>query len=146
MTILLKNYLLNPSTKFRILGCIEPNTGYHEGVKDTLMFLFRCKKSVYDKFSIKQNLQSSEFKRDEVLYELENKIKSQEKNILKLNETINSLHKKLDQNEVAYKKNLDIVKAAFAFEGDINKLVLKDDYVKEAKFARSMRDSVEISP
>lgn len=144
LTAVLRGYISKHTTKFRVVGCIQPNTGYHESVKDTLMFLFRCKKSIYDKSSAKQNLKSPEIKRDEVLYELENKIKAQEKNITKLNEVINQLQKKLESENANYKKNLEIVKTAFAFEGDINKLALDDEYVKEAKYARSIRDSMDM--
>ena len=128
LTHCLKNYIINHFTKFRVIGCINPNTGYYESVKETLMFLFKCKKAIYDKTSLKNELKSPEIKRDEVLYELENKIKAQEKNINKLNDTIIQMTKKIEQNELNYKKNLDLIKTAFAFDGDINKLTLNDEY------------------
>jgi hypothetical protein len=147
LTICLKRFVFSsPNTKFRVIGCIYPNTGYESTVKDTLMFLFDCKKAIDDKSKTKSSFifKPQEIKRDDVIYDLENKIKNQEKKIVELNEKILQKQKKIETLEINFKKNLETIKGAFNFEGDINVLNSNNEYTKEAKYARSIRDAMDM--
>jgi hypothetical protein len=138
-TFCLKNFMQN--AKFRIIGCIYPNTGYHGNVKDTVMFLFKCRKTTMEK-AIKEDT-TPEKARDEEIYKLHTDINSRDKTIGKLKEKIEELQGRLTKANDGYKKDLETVKTAFGFEGDIAKLILNDDYIPEARYARNIRNSVD---
>ena len=68
-----------PKRKFRIIGSVVPNTGLYVTVKDTLMFLFECKKTVKMRPVITKeikDLKNDEFKKDDIIYDLESKLSS----------------------------------------------------------------------
>jgi peptidoglycan hydrolase CwlO-like protein len=138
-TACLKNYILN--AKFRIIGCIYPNTGFHGNVKDTIMFLFKCRKTTLEKTH--QETTTPEKARDEEIYKLHSDINARDKTISKLKEKIEELQNKLTKSNENFKKDLETVKTAFCFEGDIGKLVQNDDYTPEARYARNIRNSVD---
>ena len=91
VTFCLKNYMLN--AKFRLIGCIYPNTGYHSNVKETLMFLYKCKKTMLE-YTIQDKKTEPEKQRDEEIYQLKNRTSTMEKTITKLKEKITELETK----------------------------------------------------
>lgn len=133
----LKNNFTSECT-LKVIGCIFPAPCNQLNVKDTLMIIKRLsnKKADRDDFD-KENEEES---KDDIIFGLNNKIKSQDKNIEKLKENIFEMKKKMDQSEIEYKSKLDIIKKAFNFEGDINKLLLDDNLLPECKYARQIRD------
>jgi len=141
LTYCLKSFLKN--SKIRILGTIVPNIGYQESVKDTLMFLFRFRKNVFGKSSNNQQAKVLNDKNDEILYELENKLKNKEKHVQKLNEQIETLNKRFEDSENLHRKNIETLKNAFKFDGDVQRLNSNDESFPEVKYARNIRDSIE---
>ena len=153
--------------KFRIIGSICPNTGFYNNVKDTLMFLFENKKILRKKNMLNmkkiinnnqndkdnnnnkdnekdQNKQKEleyDHRKDDQIFELENKIKSQSKKISDLNDKINNKNEKILMLEKNYKKQVDVLKNYLNFNGDVNILLSGNEYTKEAKLARSIRDA-----
>ena len=148
--------------KFRIIGSICPNTGFYNNVRDTLMFLFENKQILRKKNFLnittksnnnnnnnnkdnekdqKQNEIEIDHRKDDQIFELENKIKSQQKKISDLNDKINNKNQKILMLEKNYKKQVDVLKNYLNFNGDVNILLSGNEYTKEAKLARSIRDA-----
>lgn len=75
LTIVLKNLMfITKTTKFRIIGCVCPNVGMHEVVKETLNFLFECRKITNPrKNNLEKELIDIEDKtnKDDIIYVLE---------------------------------------------------------------------------
>ena len=153
LIILLYNICFGPQVKkmkFRIIGSIIPNTGFYINVKDTLDFLFRCKSIIRKKKQFegnKQQLAKKEKevheKKDDIIFDLENKIKIQSTNIEDLNKRLNEKDNKLREIELTYKKQVEILKKKFNFNGDINILLSGNEYTKEARFAKNIREATD---
>ena len=139
LTFCLKNFISN-NTKLRIISCIFPGTGYINIVKNTLMFPFRIRKALLEMKNIKKDVKPEQ-KRDEEMYQLEIQLKNQQKTIEKLKNDVQDQKKENETKEKSYKINLETIKKAFNFEGEITKLLDNDESVKEAVYARKIRDS-----
>ena len=139
----------SPQRKFCVIGCIFPITGVHENVKNTLSFLFECKKIVRlrpnfteDQLNELKNLKEDNQKED-IIFDLESKIKHQAKTIKELNERLDYKEKNINSIKENYKKQIECLKSAFNFQGDVNILLSNNEYTKESKYARSIREAME---
>ena len=139
----------SPQRKFCVIGCIFPITGVHENVKNTLSFLFECKKIVRlrpnfteDQLNELKNLKEDNQKED-IIFDLESKIKHQAKTIKELNERLDYKEKNINSIKENYKKQIECLKSAFNFHGDVNILLSNNEYTKESKYARSIREAME---
>ena len=149
--------------KYRIIGNILPLTGFYQSVKNTLMFLFGFYKIINDNNKRKcsyisdpylnksknKNQQmasntsvNSNFKND-VIFDLEKKLKIQERNIEDLNRVIDVKIAKISSLENHYKKQIEVLKKYLGFNGDENILISGNEYTKEWKNAQSIRDAKE---
>ena len=135
--------------KFRIIGTIIPNTGFYQSVKDTLVFLFdfrrlmkKSQKINYDDLIIKSEKPSKEVnkKKDDIIFELENKVKTQKIKIDDLNKNIIKNQEKIIFLQKTYSEQINIVKKKLNFPGDISVLISGDENTKEAKFVKEMRE------
>ena len=153
LIILLYNICFSPLVKnmnFRFIGNIIPNTGFYLSVKDTLDFLFKCKNIIRKKTQIegsKKQIEKKEKellgKKDDMIFDLENKIKIQAQKIEELNKNIDKKDLKIKDLEKTYKKQVEVLKSKFNFNGDVNILLSGNEYTKEAKFARNIREAKE---
>ena len=139
----------SPERKFCVIGCIFPITGVHDNVKNTLSFLFECKKIVRlkpnfteDQLNELKNLKEDNQK-DDIIFDLESKIKHQTKTIKDLNERLDYKEKNINSIKENYKKQVECLKKAFNFQGDVNILLSNNEYTKESKFARNIREALE---
>ena len=135
--------------RFRIIGTIFPNTGFYQSVKDTLMFLFECRSIMKKKKKInldENNIikidpsQLIEKKKDDIIYDLENKVRNQKKIIKDLTENVSKKEKKIAFLQNSYIEQINIVKKRLNFPGDISVLISGDENTKEAKFVKEMRE------
>lgn len=135
--------------RFRIIGTILPNTGFYQSVKDTLMFLFECRSIMKKKKKI--NLEENniikidpsqliEKKKDDIIFDLENKVRNQKKVIKDLTENVSKKEDKIAFLQKSYIEQINIVKKRLNFPGDINVLISGDENTKEAKFVKEMRE------
>ena len=162
--------------KYCILGSIYANTGLYYNTKDTLYFLFRCKKITRQKFNIDMAIhllnhnikrQSSKFwntskkdntrvnakneleeklkLKDDQIYDLESKLKSQETKVAELNTRLESKDITLKNVRNNYKQQIECLKDALGFKGDINILLSKDQYTKEYRYALNIRNTMKTS-
>ncbi len=153
LIVLLYNICFGPFVKnmnFRFIGNIIPNTGFYLSVKDTLDFLFKCKNIIRKKTQIegsKKQIEKKEKellgKKDDMIFDLENKIKYQSTTIEDLNKELNERDLNIRNLELTYKKQIEVLKSKFNFKGDINILLSGNEYTKEAKFARNIREANE---
>ena len=133
----LKNNFEEP-TNARIIGCVFPAPFHYSKVLDTVMVLKRIVANRSDNVC---KFDDEEENKDDIIYDLSNKVKTQEKTIDKLKDNINEYKTKINNNDIKYKDNLELIKKCFNFEGDIIKLSQNDNhYSKESQFARKIRD------
>ena len=98
LIIVLYNILFGPNIKrmkYRFIGSIVPSTGFYLSVKDTLDYLFKCKNIIRKKKQIEGNRELIDKKgkellgrKDDMIFDLENKIKIQAQKIEELNKNI----------------------------------------------------------
>jgi hypothetical protein len=159
--------------RYRILGSIYANTGLYYNTKDTLYFLFRCKKITRQKLDLEvalslfeygQKKQSKKFGRktkenliissknemeeklkikDDQIYDLESKLKLQETKVAELNTRIEKKDVNLKTIRNNYKMQIECLKESMGFKGDVNILLSKDQYTKEYRYALNLRNTVK---
>ena len=138
-----------PKIKYRIIGTILPNTGYYPSVKDTLLFLFDCRNIIKRKknFNFEENLAKLENpdkilgqKKDDYIFQLENKVKNQKRKIDELSKNIIKKDDKIVFLQKTYIEQINTVKKRLNFPGDINVLIAGDENTKEAKFVQEMKE------
>ena len=161
--------------KFRVMGSIYANTGLYYNTKDTLYFLFRCKKIARQKInpntamkilSHNQKKKTVKYKRDSVfnqivnkktkneleeklrikddqIYDLESKLKMQETKVAELNSRLENKDVNLKNIQNNYKKQIECLKNALGFKGDLNILLSKDQYTKEYRYALNIRNTMK---
>ena len=145
--------------KYRIIGSITPFKGFQHIVKDTLMFLFDCKKILTNKDKTPEQNKPKEtpkqqvvkadkkglpdVKRDDLIYDLESKLRMQGQVIQELQDLIEEKENKIEQLTDNYTKQVQTLKNEFVFEGDVNILITQNEYTKEARNARHIRDALD---
>jgi len=138
--------------KFRIIGTIYPNTGFHQTVKDTVLFLYDCRNIIKRKKDEVHNFQNLydasaeiiEKKKDDYIFQLENKVKNQKKRIDELLKNLNQKENKITFLQNTYIEQINTVKKKLNFPGDISVLIAGDENTKEANFVREMREYQDI--
>ena len=141
-----------PKIKFRIIGTIFPNTGFQQSVKDTVLFLYECRnimKRKRDKNQIFENLYDTsaeiiEKKKDDYIFQLENKVKNQKKSIDELTKNVTQKDNKINFLQNTYIEQINTVKKKLNFPGDISVLIAGDENTKEANFVKEMREYQDI--
>ena len=122
--------------KYRIIGSITPFMGFQHIVKDTLMFLFDCKKILTNKDKTPEHTKNKEtpkqqvvktekkglpdIKRDDLIYDLESKLRMQGQYIQELQDLIEEKDNKIEQLTDNYTKQVQTLKNEFAFEAQSN--------------------------
>ena len=150
LTGILNNICFNPdkdNIKFIIIGNIIPITGYYETTKDTLMFVFNIRQSV-NKNKKKQKRRSTVKKlsnktRDDVIFDLESKMKFQANTIENLNKVVQKKDLQIFELEKNYKTQVEFLKKYFGFKGKIEVLLSGDVNTKEYKEAEKIRGAKE---
>ena len=139
--------------KFRIIGTILPNTGYYESCKDSLMFLFNCRQAISssskkrEKGKVNENIVNADnivrnrMARKDTIFDLENKIKIQAGTIAELNKNIEKKQEKLYELERYYKKQVDVLKNYFGYQGSVEILLSGDENTEDYKEAQKIRDA-----
>ena len=157
--------------RYRIIGTIYANTGLYYNTKDTLYFLFRCKKITRQKIDYEAALSLLEHDnkrnssklfgekkenvilnskhemeeklklKDDQIYDLESKLKLQETKVAELNTRIEKKDENLKTIRNNYKMQIDCLKESMGFKGDVNILLSKDQYTKEYRYALNIRNT-----
>ena len=161
--------------KYRIIGSIYANTGLYYNTKDTLYFLFRCKKITRQKMNLDlaisllehdKKKQTTKFRmnsgrhenllkntkneleeklkiKDDQIYDLESKLKLQETKVAELNTRLENKDINLKNIRNNYKKQIECLRDALGFKGDVNILLSKDQYTKEYRYALNIRNTMK---
>ena len=147
LTIVLKNLMFHKkTTKFRVIGCVCPNAGMHEVVKDTLNFLFECRKITNPrKIDLEKELINIEDKtnKDDIIYALEERCRVYINKCKELNEIIEQKNERNKDLQESYRKQMNCLKECFNFNGDINVLLSGNQFTKEAKYAKKIREAFD---
>ena len=155
--ILHKLFFSTSKIKFRIIGSVTPNIGLYQNFKDTLLFLFdfhNIIKSTKKKNSsnivlstiqrsLTNNMIFQNLKKDNIVFELENKISSYKKTIDDYKAKLQQKDKKISFLEQSYKEQINIIKKKFNFNGDINVLISGDENTKEAEIIKNFKEMSE---
>lgn len=133
--------------KFIVMGHIIPITGYYETTKDTLMFLFNLRQNCFNnkKNNKEKNItrKLSKESRDDVIFDLENKLKFQNDKIENLNKIVEKKDEKIFNLEKNYKAQIEFMKKYFGFKGKIEVLLSGDINTKEYEEAQNIREAKE---
>ena len=172
LTTALYNIFLNmQKAKFRIIGTVTPNMGLYQNFKDTLIFLFdfykiKKTKKKQSNTSINNNSKTlnknennsnavnqlqkrnsnqyyDEIQKDNLIFELENKVNGYKKKIEELKAKVSKKEEKINLLEETYQEQINILKKKFNFTGDINILISGDENTKEAEYVKNLKDSYE---
>ena len=147
--------------KFKVYGNIFTNVGYYQNVKDSIFFLYELykinQKKVKNKYlkEKKENKEkknkndskssSSEEEEDnslnDSLFELEHKVREQNRIITALNNLIDKKNEKIIFLEREYNNQVEQLKKSLGFVGDVNVLLSGNEYTMEEKKARRIRES-----
>ena len=156
--ILHKLFFSTSKIKFRIIGSVTPNIGLYQNFKDTLLFLFdfhNIIKSTKRKNSsnnivistiqrsLTNNVVFQNLKKDNIVFELENKISSYKKTIDDYKTKLLQKDKKISFLEQSYKEQINTIKKKFNFNGDINVLISGDENTKEAEIIKNFKEMSE---
>ena len=138
-----------PKMKYRVIGTILPNTGFYNSVKDTILFIYDCrtilkkkKQMNYEEYFAKVDNPAEllEKKKDDYIFQLENKVKTQKRKIDELNKNIIKKDDKISFLQKTYIEQINAVKKKLNFAGDISVLISGDENTKEAKFVKEMKE------
>ena len=169
LAIIVYNILFNmKKTKFRIIGTITPTTGVYQNFKDTLFFLldFYKIKKIKNSFSsyinnndnqsvnpsdmasqqlqkMNQNQYMSNSRKDNYIFELENKINEYKRTIEEYNLNLLKRDNKIVFLEENYKHQINTLKKKLNFNGNINLLISGDENTEEANFLKNLKDASE---
>jgi uncharacterized coiled-coil protein SlyX len=147
--------------KFKVYGNIFTNVGYYQNVKDSIFFLYELYKINHKKIkskSLKEKKENKE-KKDKnnsisssseeeednslnnSLFELEHKVREQNRIITALNNLIDKKNEKIIFLEREYNNQVEQLKKSLGFVGDVNVLLSGNEYTLEEKKARHIRES-----
>ena len=138
--------------KYIIIGSIYGNSGLITNIKDTLSFLSQCQK--YSLQKVKNNNKKESFfdnaffkekikvKNDQI-YDLESKVKTQEAKINELNLIMDSKEDNLKALQSIYKGQLELLKQELGFDGDIDNLLKGDKNSEEYEYSLKIRNTIE---
>ena len=138
--------------KFVIIGSIMPLPGVYTSVKDTLLFLFECRKintNMAKNRKLLKNIKKSkkikkyDLEEDDTIFNLEEKIKLQEMKIADLNKNIEDKMENINALEKNYKGQIKLIKDYFGFKGDINILLSGYEFSPEMRNAKEIKESVD---
>ena len=136
--------------KYIIIGSIFANSGYITYIKDTLYFLAQCKKFSGQKISNKGhgNFDATFFNeklkaKNEQIYDLESKLKTQETKVNELNSLMDSKEANLKALQDNYKEQIKSLKEELGFKGDINNLLEQNKNSEEYEYTLKIRNTTE---
>lgn len=149
----LKNNFVN-CTFFKIIGCIFPAPCYYPQVKDTIMALKRLSQKPSDeegKFIISNKYSNNNnndiyteerLNKEKEITNLKKQITENHSLLEKKMKEISKLNEDILQKDDFFNNNLEIIKQAFSFNGDLTKLIteINNEYCEEIKEAKRIRD------
>ena len=134
--------------KYIIIGSVLDNPGQITNIKDTLQFLFQCQKISYQKLKNKipkEMLVDRKYYNDklkvknELIYDLESKLKTQETKFDELTSEMDFKEHNVKALQDIYKKQIEILKGEFDFNGDINNLLTGNKKAHEYLYTSEIR-------
>ena len=142
---------LELNRKYIIIGAIFGNSGLITSIKDTLQFLSKCQKFSHQKIASKprkNDVDITFFKekikiKNEQIYDLESKLKTQETKIDELNKIMDSKENNLLALQANYKQQIELVKEELGFQGDIDNLLKGDKKSEEYEFALKIKNTAD---
>ena len=140
--IILKNLSFSKiNTRFRFIGCLNPIKANQKSTKDTLDTLFQIHKIIYTKnYDISED-EKSKINKDRYIITLEERVKDFQRTIKNQNELISKKQEKNNLIQNTYQEQINVLKQAFNFKGDINVLLSGNENTKEFKYAKKIREA-----
>ena len=141
---------VNINRKFILIGSFFDNPGQITNIKDTLQFLLQCQKFCYQKLknkipkenSIDRKYFNERLKlKNEQIYDLESKLKTQETKFDELTSLMDSKEHNVKALQEIYKKQIELIKEEFAFNGDINNILNENKNTNEYLYALQIKST-----
>ena len=138
--------------KYVIIGSMFGNSGYISNTKDTLYFLSLCKKLSGQKIvnnNKRQSFLDTNFFKEKLkakndqIYDLESKLKTQQSKVKELNSLIESKEDNYKALQENYKFQIKSLTEELGYDGDINNLLKKDENSEEYEYALKIRQLTE---
>ena len=138
--------------KYIIVGSFLDNPGQMTNIKDTLQFLLQCQKLSQQKLknkTSKENLVDRKYYNDrlkvknEQINDLESKLKKQENKFDVLTSEMDYKENNVKALQDIYKKQIEMLKEEFAFNGDINKLLTGNKKTHEYLYTLQIRSTTD---
>ena len=140
--------------QYRIIGNFSPDLDSFSDIKDTIEFLSNCKKiknkdrkisfsDIKQKIKITNKIKKENNFKDLKIRELELQVKKEENRIKELTDLVDYNQKKYEALKENYKFQIESLKEAFNFKGDLNKLMENNYESKEKKYALKVREAME---
>jgi len=138
--------------RYVIIGSIFGNSGQITNIKDTLNFLFQCQKFSEIKLANKASkgdfFDSTFFTeklriKDDQIKDLESKLKTQDAKVENLQTILDNREHNIKALEDIYKKQIDLLKKDFGFEGEIDNLLSGDNKTPEYSFKLQIRNTTD---
>ena len=141
--IILKNLSFSKiNNRFRFIGCLNPIKAYQKSTKDTLDTLFQIYKIKFTKnYDISED-DKTKINKDRYIITLEERVKDFQRTIKSQNELITKKQEKNNLMQNTYQEQINVLKKAFNFKGDINVLLSGNEDTKEFRYAKKIRDAL----
>ena len=150
----INNKSIQYNRKYIIIGSIFGNSGLITHIKNTLYFLLQCQKLSEQKIKNKNKNNKEEFfdntffkekikVKNEQIYDLESKLKTQETKLNELNILMDNKDENLKALQVNYKRQIELLKEELGFKGDIDNLLKEDKQSEEYLYALKIRNTID---
>ena len=150
----INNKSIQYNRKYIIIGSIFCNSGLITHIKNTLYFLLQCHKFSEQKIKNKNKSNKEEFLdntffkekikvKNEQIYDLESKLKTQETKLNELNILMDNKDENLKALQANYKRQIELLKEELGFKGDIDNLLKEDKQSEEYAFALKIRNTID---
>ena len=140
--------------QYRIIGNFSPDLDSFSDIKDTIEFLSNCKKiknkkskisfsDINQRIKISNRIKKENNFKDLKIKELEFQVKKEDNRIKELTDLVEHNQKKYEALKENYKFQIESLKEAFNFKGDLNKLMENNYESKEKRYALKVREAME---
>ena len=136
--------------KYILIGSVLDNPSQITSIKDTLHFLLQCQKVSFQKLKNKisqEDLVDRKYYNERVkikneqIHDLESKLRTQETKFDELTSEMDYKEQNVKALQDIYKKQIEILKEEFAFNGDINNLLTGNKKAHEYIYTSEIRST-----
>ena len=141
--IVLKNLSFSKiNTRFRFIGCLYPNLSFQKSSKDVLDNLFQIQKIIFTKNYDFSEEDKEKIDKDKYILSLEERLKDFQRTIKHQDNILLIKQRKNIILKDNYQEQINALKKAFNFNGNIEVLLSGNENTKEFKYAKKVREAL----